>query len=391
MFHPHPRVKVSIVGSLRDREVACSASDQGSNFESCVWRTVSSQSFYHPQDVLPAQFSLYRHKGGLKPDSFHFYCTNYNFSNRFPQQAVNPSCELNPIGVSCHKQAVKILGVFISNDMDLAIDLNLKEGINTIRSGINNRKKRNLTLIGKIVVLKTFIISRFQYVLSAIHIPEKYIKENNDFMSSFLWNGNKAQIKKSILCQPRSNRGLSAHDLKLIIFASRLRWLKLYCNLEHSLWKKLFKLNWSDLGVDFDVLLHCNLAEANVDIIKLQLFYQDLVKARISVNGADKKPLNEQCIWCNKNITTSTINVMSPGLFKSGLRFCSDLFMKNGDLIPFTIWQERGTQPREYIIWYALVNKISVLKKRWNGTANRLWMKMYYINVWFRVCIILEK
>ena len=37
MFLPHPRVKVSIVGSLRDREVACSASDrQGSNFESCV-------------------------------------------------------------------------------------------------------------------------------------------------------------------------------------------------------------------------------------------------------------------------------------------------------------------------------------------------------------------
>ena len=28
MFLPHPRVKVSIVGSLRDREVACSASDQ---------------------------------------------------------------------------------------------------------------------------------------------------------------------------------------------------------------------------------------------------------------------------------------------------------------------------------------------------------------------------
>ena len=73
MFLPHPRVKVSIVGSLRDREVACSASDrQGSNFESCVWRTVSSQSSHHPHEVLLAQFSLYVHKGGLKPDSFHF-------------------------------------------------------------------------------------------------------------------------------------------------------------------------------------------------------------------------------------------------------------------------------------------------------------------------------
>ena len=70
MFLPHPRVKVSIVESLRDREVAC----QGSNFESCVWRTVSS---HHPQEVLLAQFSLYVHKGGLKPDSFFTTLQNY--------------------------------------------------------------------------------------------------------------------------------------------------------------------------------------------------------------------------------------------------------------------------------------------------------------------------
>ena len=77
MFLPHPRVKVSIVGSLRDREVACSASDrQGTNFESCVWRTVSSQSSHHPQEVLLAHFSLYVHKDGLKPDSFHLISFN---------------------------------------------------------------------------------------------------------------------------------------------------------------------------------------------------------------------------------------------------------------------------------------------------------------------------
>ena len=85
LFLPHPRVKVSIVGSLRDREVACSASDrQGSNFEFCVWRTVSSQSSHHPQEVLLAQFSLYVHKGGLKPDSFHL---RWRFQ-RFSRQAL---------------------------------------------------------------------------------------------------------------------------------------------------------------------------------------------------------------------------------------------------------------------------------------------------------------
>ena len=84
MFLPHPRVKVSIVGSPRDREVACSASDrQGSNFESCVWRTVSSQSSHHPQEVLLAQFSLYVHKGGLKPDSFHVTLTEHFLKNLY--------------------------------------------------------------------------------------------------------------------------------------------------------------------------------------------------------------------------------------------------------------------------------------------------------------------
>ena len=64
MFLHHPCVKVSIVGSP--------------NFESCVWRTVSSQSSHHPQEVLLAQFSLYVHKSGLKPDSFHLLSPWYN-------------------------------------------------------------------------------------------------------------------------------------------------------------------------------------------------------------------------------------------------------------------------------------------------------------------------
>ena len=90
MFLPHPRVKLSTVGSLRDGEVACSAPDrQGTNFKSCVWRTESSHSSHHPQEVLLAQFSLYVHKGGRKPDSFHFSLT------RFPQHSQQTSDTAN--------------------------------------------------------------------------------------------------------------------------------------------------------------------------------------------------------------------------------------------------------------------------------------------------------
>ena len=98
LFLPHPRVKVSIVGSLRDREVACSASDrQGSNFESCVWRTVSSQSSLHPQEVLLAQFSLYVHKGGLKPDSFHLLSVDEVLYLTF-------SCYIDPYSIIAYEK-----------------------------------------------------------------------------------------------------------------------------------------------------------------------------------------------------------------------------------------------------------------------------------------------
>ena len=111
------------------------------------------------------------------------------------------------IGVSCHKQAIKILGVFISNDIDLAIDLKLKERINTIRSVINNWKRRNLTLFGKIVVLKTFIISQFQYVLSATHIPEKYIEEINDICSPFYGMGKRLKLR-NLYCASQGLTGV---------------------------------------------------------------------------------------------------------------------------------------------------------------------------------------
>ena len=64
---------LSIVGSLRDREVACSASyRQGSNFGILCLEGSAISLSHHPQEVLLAQFSLYVHKSGLKTDSFHF-------------------------------------------------------------------------------------------------------------------------------------------------------------------------------------------------------------------------------------------------------------------------------------------------------------------------------
>ena len=138
MFLPHPRVKVSIVGSLRDREVACSASDrQGANFESCVWRTVSSQSSHHTQEVLLAQFSLYVHKGGLKPDSFH-WMTN-----------IRPGRDSNPETQSFEPQPDRM------SYRGQKMDVFRKQSV--YRTNIEN----DLFTIALLIIDDTFIVIRF--------------------------------------------------------------------------------------------------------------------------------------------------------------------------------------------------------------------------------------
>ena len=161
MFLPHPRVKVSIVGSLRDREVACSASDrQGSNFESCVWRTVSSQSSHQPQEALLAQFSLYVHKGGLKPDSFHYYSSEYPWDNRRCSVILStPGQRLLNAGKYCinylsHRKQCKV---------SKSSDYFLHRPINTPRAAVVHlfRPKRALTACSATFILAMRSLSIF--------------------------------------------------------------------------------------------------------------------------------------------------------------------------------------------------------------------------------------
>ena len=71
LFLPCSLVKIQYCGEPLWLRCSGLASDrQGPNFESCVWRAVSSHSSHRPQEVLLAQFSLYMYKSVLKPHSF---------------------------------------------------------------------------------------------------------------------------------------------------------------------------------------------------------------------------------------------------------------------------------------------------------------------------------
>ena len=56
-------------------------------------------------------------------------------------------------------------------------------------------KWRNLSILGKIQIIKTFAIPKLMFRASVISMPNELVKEVNSILYNFIWNG-KDKVKR---------------------------------------------------------------------------------------------------------------------------------------------------------------------------------------------------
>ena len=82
----------------------------------------------------------------------------------------------------------KALGVWFSENQEKVIELNLEERINKLSTILNIWRPRNLSLKGKITIIKTLAIQQIQFLFNMIYIPDNVVKKIEEFVYNFLWN-----------------------------------------------------------------------------------------------------------------------------------------------------------------------------------------------------------
>ena len=92
-----------------------------------------------------------------------------------------------PLGIKW-PGVLKVLGIYVSYDTDKSIQKNLNEKIKKMKQKLTMWQRRNLTIAGKILILKTFGLSQMLYFSSVLSVPEWALKEVNKTMYEFLWN-----------------------------------------------------------------------------------------------------------------------------------------------------------------------------------------------------------
>ena len=73
--------------------------------------------------------------------------------------------------------------------------LNLENKLDEIKKNINCWSCRNLTLFGKVVILKTLVLSQIVNICSVIYVPDNFIKEVDALFFNFY--GKKVNDPKS--------------------------------------------------------------------------------------------------------------------------------------------------------------------------------------------------
>jgi len=222
---------------------------------------------------------------------------------------------------------VKILGVYFTLDIRIKEEMNYKEILSKIKRLLGWWKQRDVSLMGKVHLLKTYALSKLNYVSSVLTVPKWVMSDVEKITFEFLWKG-KDRIKRNIMFQDYKNGGIRMSNYRLFVKTQRIGWLRRLLYGEKNMgWKLFFDYCCRSVGGRFIFLCDYEVLKMK---LKIPQFYMDVLKAWEdirecrNVEGEFTNPI----IFNNRNVC-----------FKGKMVFETDLFEKDVYLISH-IWNK---------------------------------------------------
>ena len=236
--------------------------------------------------------------------------------------------------------------------------LNFEEKIAKCKGILNLWLTRNLTLLGRTQIVKTFIISQFSYVTSAITIPDTYLEQINRLIFKFIWRNKKDKLKRNVMHNNIEKGGLKVPDIFSIVKASRFTWVKRYMSPRNHIWKTLFENSLLKSNLNYEMLFFCNFNIKQWTKKELiSRFNQEILTEWFQFNSMVE--INkDKIIWYNKNILVQGQPIFYPDFSRVGITYISDLYSDTKELRDFAFWKAKGLKNNDFLKWAGLVSAV---------------------------------
>ena len=144
---------------------------------------------------------------------------------------------------------VKITGVLFTMDRERMVASNWDYVEKRVKDKIKAWQGRNLTEMGKALLVKTVIMPIISYTGSIVELPDHTEKELTKIIFHFIW-GKTDKITRALAHQPRERGGLGIPLIRAKLEAFKATWIAKLPN-EEKPWTRAFDIgtDWSEDGI----------------------------------------------------------------------------------------------------------------------------------------------
>jgi hypothetical protein len=196
-----------------------------------------------------------------------------------------------------------------------------------MKSQLDAWKSRNISLLGKIHIVKTLAISQILYVTNMLDIPPQFITDANAIIFSYIWKGTD-KVKRWHIVGNYHEVCLKMVDLESKIQTQRVMWVKRLMEGLAMPWTNIPNLLLNEIG-GVDVIKGC----PDSDIVKqsnLTPFYKECLLAwnKWRDSNIEEAPADilGQFIYNNKNVQKC---LLQERLNAKGIKFLYNLYDLN--------------------------------------------------------------
>ena len=246
--------------------------------------------------------------------------------------------------------------------------LNFGEKILNLEKTLNTWQRRNLTLYGKINIVKTLGISKLIYSASVLPVPDHYIQEINKLIFNFIWAGKPPKIKRNTIIGEKKDGGLKMCDFKIMEKALKITWVNRIQD-ESQAPGKIIPNQLLHKHGSLAFLTNCNFAPSMLDLDdKLPTFYKKMLdywsEFKIATGIDSKTNPNNEIVWNNRKILVGKKPVFYQNWYDAGITKISDILNQNQDFLKWHDFALKFNLNVPFTTYHGLVNAIP---KHWKA------------------------
>ena len=266
-------------------------------------------------------------------------------------------------GIEFKTCPIRYLGIYIGHDTEECKRLNWDTKLENLIKCLDMWKMRNLTIFGKVLIIKSLAMSKLIYNASILPVPDNFVNTVNKVLYNFLFN-NHCRIKRNTLIGNLEDGGIKMIDVEASFKALKAAWVSrlLKDNLACS---HVFNYYCMKLNLNSSYMLNTYFDNAS-SFPHLNVFPDFYKEVILSFNAckfkksADKMSYNEflmQPIWGNKMFKFENKCLYFKSWCKSNILHVKDICV-NGTFISENNLLEKLEVKSDWIREYSIVKKV---------------------------------